>query len=68
MARSSERRNRGFGGGRFAYSASAFTRTDRISAAELGAPADVAHGLLRHFYAATTGIDGYNPFTQPNNR
>lgn len=64
----SERRNRGFGGGRFAYSASAFTRTDRISAAELGAPADVAHGLLRHFYAATTGIDGYNPFTQPNNR
>lgn len=64
----SERRERAFGGGYFAYSAPRFSRTDRIAAGELAAPADVAHKLLRHFYEATTGIDSYNPFTQPSNR
>lgn len=63
----SERRNRGFGGDHFAYSMPRFSRTDRLPLAELGAPAEVAHGLLRNFYEATTGITGYNPFTQPSN-
>ena len=64
----SERRNRGLGGRQFAYSAPSFTRTAGLAAAQLRQPAEVAHSLLRHFYEATTGIDGYNPFTQPQNR
>lgn len=46
----------------FTYGAAKFTRTGRVAAAELHRPDEVAHGLLRHFYEATTGIDGYNPF------
>ena len=64
----SERRNRSFGGDGFTYGAPTFARTARVAAGELAAPASVAHSLLRQFYEATTGIDGYNPFTQPQNR
>jgi hypothetical protein len=46
------------------YSAPTFTRTERIAAVQLEEPDEVAHGLLRHFYEATSGIDGYNPFTE----
>lgn len=50
----------------FTYSAPTFTRTASLAAAELQKPAEAAHALLRHFYEATTGIDGYNPFAQSN--
>jgi hypothetical protein len=61
------RRNRTFHSGP-TYPAGAFTRTDRVAAAELHAADDIAHRLLRHFFEATTGIDGYNPWAEQKNR
>jgi hypothetical protein len=49
--------------GNFSYSADSFSRTDRVAASQLLAPDLVAHRMLRHFYEATTGIQGFNPFT-----
>jgi hypothetical protein len=46
----------------FRYSAPAFTRTARIAAAELQDAEGVTRSLLRHFYEASSGIDGYDPF------
>jgi hypothetical protein len=48
-----------------AYPVDIYTRTARVAAAELRASAKLGHQLLRHFFEATTGIDGYNPWTEP---
>jgi hypothetical protein len=61
----SERRTRSWGGGRFTYRADEFVTSDRFSAAELASPSAPAQSLLRRFFEATTGIDGYNPFENP---
>ena len=61
-------RSQRWASGGFAYSAPVFSRTERVAASELNSPADITHNLLRNFYEATTGIDGYNPFTDPENR
>lgn len=62
----SERRERSFGGP--PYPVSNYTRTIRVAAAQLRDAGEIAQGLLRHFFEATTGIDGYNPWTQPSHR
>jgi schlafen family protein len=62
----SERQRRNFGGP--PYPVDGYTRTLRVAAGELEDPADVGQRLLGHFFEATTGIDGYNPWTQPRNR
>jgi hypothetical protein len=51
-----------------AYPVGTFARTDRVAARELLNPDEVGYRLLRHLFEATTGIDGWNPFTQPQNR
>jgi hypothetical protein len=50
------------------YPVEAYTRTTRIAAAELGDAPALGQHLLRHFFAATTEIEDFNPWTQPNNR
>jgi len=49
--------------GNFNYSTPAFTRTARLAAGELQEAEDVARTFLRHLYEATTGIDGFDPFS-----
>lgn len=44
------------------YSADSFSRDAGVSAAELRDAPALAHQLLRHFYAASTGFENYNPF------
>jgi hypothetical protein len=56
-------RSEDWGGGSFSYGAESFTRVARISAAEMSHASSIAHRLLRHFYEATTGVVGYNPFS-----
>ena len=51
-------------GSNYAYPVDAFSRTDRLAAAQLLAPDEVAHHLLRHLFEATTGVEGWNPFIQ----
>jgi hypothetical protein len=63
----SERANRGFGSGS-PYPIDRFTRTDRIAAGQLKDADLVAQGLLHDLFDATTGIEGWNPWTQPQNR
>jgi hypothetical protein len=63
----SERRSRSFRPGPL-YPSGEFARTDRVAAAELHASDDVAYRLLRHFFEATTGIEGYNPWSEYQNR
>ena len=50
------------------YPVDIYTRTTRIAAAELGDAPALGQRLLRHFFAATTEIEDYNPWTQPDNR
>jgi uncharacterized protein (DUF1330 family) len=45
-----------------AYHASEYTRHTRVAATELNEPERVAFELLRQFFAATTGVDDFNPF------
>ncbi len=63
----SERANRGFGSGP-PYPSARFTRTDRVVAAQLKDASEVAQGLLHDLFDATTGVEGWNPWTQPQNR
>jgi hypothetical protein len=63
----SERGRRGFGGG-VPYPVDTYTRTARIAAAELRTAPEISQALLRHFFESTTGIDGYNPWTESDNR
>jgi hypothetical protein len=51
-----------------AYPSDRFTRTDRVAAGQLKAADVVAYGLLRDLFDAATGIEGWNPWTQPQNR
>ena len=57
-------RSNDFYAGPFTYSAEAFTRTARVAARELLTPHEVPHSLLRSFYEATSGRDGFNPFEE----
>jgi hypothetical protein len=50
------------------YPVDAYTRTARIAAAELRDAPALGQRLLRHFFEASTEIEGYNPWTQPNDR
>jgi hypothetical protein len=50
------------------YPIDVYTRTTRIAAAELGDAPALGQRLLRHFFAATTEIEDYNPWTEPDNR
>jgi hypothetical protein len=63
----SERATRGFESGP-PYPSARFSRTDRIAAAQLKDAPEVAQGLLHDLFDATTGIEGWNPWTQPQNR
>lgn len=63
----SERRRRSLHPGP-PYPVDTYSRTDRVAAAELRTAPDLSQRLLRHFFEASTGIDGYNPWTQPQNR
>jgi len=45
------------------YSADTFSRAVGASAAELRDAPALTHKLLRHFYAASTGLADYNPFS-----
>lgn len=63
----SERGSRGFGGG-YPYPVENYTRHDRMAAAQLSDAPSVSYGLLRHLFETTTGIDGWDPWTQPANR
>lgn len=61
-------RSKNWRAGDFRYTADdTFRRTTRLTAAaELEKPDEVAHRLLRPFYEATTGQEGYNPFENPD--
>lgn len=50
------------------YPVGTVARTDRVGASELGDAAAISYRLLRHLFEASSGIDGYNPRTQPENR
>lgn len=63
----SERANRGLDSGR-PYPSERFTRTDRVAAGQLKDADVVAQGLLHDLFDATTGIEGWSPWTQPQNR
>jgi hypothetical protein len=63
----SERANRGFGSGA-PYPTDRFTRADRVAVGQLKDADVVAQGLLHDLFDATTGIEGWNPWTQPQNR
>ena len=65
----SERANRNYARFDLArYPVDQYRRTDRVAAAELRAAPALSQRLLRHFFEATTEIDGWNPWTQPKNR
>jgi hypothetical protein len=49
----------------FPYGDESFRRHTRVMAGELADPHVVAFKLLRHFYEATTGYTGANPFEDP---
>jgi hypothetical protein len=63
----SERANRGLDSG-LSYTTNRFTRTDRVAAGQLKNADVVAYGLLHDLFDATTGIEGWNPWTQPQSR
>jgi hypothetical protein len=45
-----------------------YTRTAHVAAAELRAAPALGQRLLRHFFEATTQIDSFDLWTQPNDR
>jgi len=45
-----------------------YSRTKRVAARELGKADEVSLGLLRHLFAATTEIEGWDPFNQEGAR
>jgi hypothetical protein len=51
-----------------AYPSDRFTRTDRVAAGQLKNADVVAYELLHDLFDATTGQEGWNPWTQPQNR
>jgi len=63
----SERGSRGFDSGP-PYPTDRFTRTERVAAGQLKDADVVAYELLHDLFDATTGIEGWNPWTQPQNR
>jgi hypothetical protein len=63
----SERGSRGFDSGP-PYPTDRFTRTERVAAGQLKDADIVAYELLHDLFDATTGIEGWNPWTQPQNR
>ena len=63
----SERRERGFNSG-VVYPVATYARTNRVSAGQLSEAPALAQELLHHFFDASTGIEGWNPWTQPQNR
>jgi len=50
------------------YPAADYSRTERLAAGELASADGVSLGLLRHLFAATTGIEGWDPYSQPGAR
>lgn len=63
----SERASRGLSAAR-GYPSPAFRRHRRVVASQLAAADTTSSVLLRDFFEATTGIQGWDPFTQPENR
>jgi hypothetical protein len=55
-------RSENWGTGSFTHDGDGFSRVARVPASMILAPPTLAHELLRSFYEATTGVEGYNPF------